>query len=282
VALIRRSGCEAYERVAEEFRGRVPAVVRILPVHDSTLVVLRQLRPKLVFAVGQSAFELALKSTAVPILHVLVYHNPPAGGEAPPDPTGAPLAIPSRVPPKNVLDLFRLIRPNIRHIAVLHGSSSSQAMEAARQAAGPLGLQLLPLLARSPAQAIDLLRRMRPGEASGQPTGKIGGVWLLTDLQILTPQVLQYALRVQFSRGLPLVGATRRQVEQGALLAVDLEPHALGQQAASIANQILAGVPRKKISVSVGKTRICVNRGAAQTLGVPLALLRSAGAELVE
>jgi len=217
-----------------------------------------------VFAVGQSAYD-HTHQLAGPLLHVLVFRSPgnPANH----------VGIPGRVAPPRVLAAFRLVRPGIRHITILCGPDSLDAMRSARQAAGRLGIDLEPLFAAAPEKAIGLLHRR---------STSITGLWLLTDLKILTPQVLQYALGIQFRRRVPLMGATRRQVEQGALFAVDQEPHALGQQAAQIANRLLAGVPARPIEVPPVRTRLCVNRGAAQTLGLALARLKAAGAELVE
>jgi ABC-type uncharacterized transport system substrate-binding protein len=126
--------------------------------------------------------------------------------------------------------------------------------------------------AGTPERAVRMLRQI---------SRRAQGLWLLTDLQILTPQVLQYALGIQFRRRIILMGATRRHAEQGALLAVDYEPHSLGRRAAGVVNRYLAGA-RRRLGLGPGNIRLTVNRGTARTLRIPVAGLKAAGAELVQ
>lgn len=272
VALVRRPGCREYEKVAEEFKGRVRAAVWVLPPRRGLRTQLARLDPHLVLLVGQSAYDqardagiLAPRPGSRPVLmHALVFHGVVHGPRT--------VALPGRASPSEVLAAFRLARPALRRVAVLHGPRSRGAMDEARTAASELGFTLYPIEAPSPTRAIALLRRM---------SRQAQGLWLLTDLDLLTPQVLQYALGIQFRRNVLLMGATRRHVEHGALLALDYEPNSLGREAADIANQLLAGVPGRRITVVGATTRLCVNQGTARTLRVPLSPLKAAGAEMV-
>lgn len=272
VALVRRPGCREYEKVAEEFKGRVRAAVWLLSPQRGLGTQLARLDPHLVLLVGQSAYDqvreagiLAPRSGSRPLLmHTLVFHGLLHGPRE--------VALPARASPSEVLAAFRLARPGLRRVAVLYGPRSRDAMDGARTAASELGFTLYPIEAPSPTRAIGLLRRMNH---------QARGLWLLTDLDLLTPQVLQYALGIQFRRKVLLMGATRRHAEHGALLALDYEPNSLGREAADIANQLLAGVPRRRITVVGATTRLCVNQGTARTLRVPLSRLKAAGAEMV-
>jgi len=93
--------------------------------------------------------------------------------------------------------------------------------------------------------------------------------------------VVQYALGIQFRRHVPLMGATRRQVQQGALFAVDYDPHAVGEQAALIANHLLAGA-KGAPTLAPARPRLSVNRATAHSLRVDSSAFRALGAELVE
>jgi ABC-type uncharacterized transport system substrate-binding protein len=219
----------------------------------------------LIVAVGQTAYDelRELKKPRSPILHLMVYRDVLERANH--------LAIPSRVPPARILKAFRLAHKGLRRVSILHGPSSRAAREAAEAAALELDFELDVQEANSPAQAVRRLRRL---------SRKAEGLWLPVDLEILTPQVLQYALGLQFRRRVVLMGATRRHAEQGALLALDYEPHSLGQRAARIANRYLAG--HQDPELTPGSVRLSVNRGTAQTLKISTAAFRAAGAEFVQ
>ena len=268
IVVVRRPGCRDYEKVVEEFKGRVRASVRLLPVgHEPKRLVqlLQRIGPHLVFAVGQSAYDRLRDAAPLPLLHALVFHD--IAGQA------HETAIPGRVSPARVLSALRLAVPRLRHVAVLHGPRSRQALQQVLAAANQEGFTLYLLTAATPAKAIVLLRRM---------DRRARALWLLTDLDILTPQVLQYTLGIQFRRHVIVMGATRRHAEHGALMAMDYEPDSIGRCAADLANQTLAGVPRAKLDTSAVAVRLCVNKSTARTLGVQVARLKAAGAELVQ
>jgi len=266
VAVIRRPGCAVYEKVLEEFRGRVPAVVRVVSVEPrqklDVVPWLRRLKPHLVFAIGQTAYNRIRAVDFSPVIHALVYHQVQP----------AHVAVVEPMPPENRLQVFRVARPSIRRVAVLHGPASAHVVDHAEEVAAAFGLTLHPLPAASPSEAISLLRRM---------SRRVEGIWLVPDLDILTPQVVQYALGIQFRRHVLLMGATCRHVEQGALFAMDCETHDVGRRAAQLANRMLAGGTPDESAGSC-RPRLCVNRSTATYLRIPLSELRELGAELFE
>ena len=87
----------------------------------------------------------------------------------------------------------------------------------------------------------------------------------------MTPQVFQYALRLQLERGLPVAAATRQQVHSGALVAADFSPRAAGRIAADLANRYLEGrsvvIDASELDMYSG-ARVTVNAQVARRLGV--------------
>jgi hypothetical protein len=267
VVVVRKPGCETYEKVIEEFRGRVRGIVRVVsasPAQRAQLLSwLSRYNPHLILAVGQTAYDMLRDAGVGPLLHVLVFHR------LTPRHTG----VPGRVPPDRVLDSFSLAKPGIRTIAVLHGSATRTEMERAYVAAIARGIELVRLRASSPPHAITLLRRIK---------ANVQGIWLMTDLAVLTPQVVQYALGIQFRKRLPLMGATRKHVRQGALFSMDYSPHDTGRQCAALANGMLtAPKARSRAATTVMRARLSVNRSTAQSIGVPLARFKET-AELLQ
>jgi hypothetical protein len=267
VVVLRRPGLATYEAVAEEFRERVRAAVRVLAVrterHGHTLGRwLMEHPPTLVFAIGQSAYDAARAAKVRgPLLHALVYHRR--------DP--ADLRIDARVPAQAVLHAFHTARPEIGEIALLHGAETASMLDEARVSARPLGLSVIGLAAENPADAIVRLRHLPRG---------IEGLWLTADLSVLSPQVVQYAIGLQLRRRIPLMGVTQRHARQGALFAIDFAPAMIGRHAAALAN-LMANRRELFAATEHLPARITVNLSTARRIGIAPAPLRRLASELV-
>jgi putative ABC transport system substrate-binding protein len=180
----------------------------------------------------------------------------------------------SKPPPaRQILRAFRAARPKIQKIALLHGSGGPTRLAEIRRAAKRLQIEIIPLAANSPAEAIRLLRKNAM---------RFEGLWLLPDLSILTPQVFQYAIGLQFRYRIALMGATRPHVDKGALFAIDHDPHLLGRRAAIVANRLLSArrISRPETIAGISH-RLTVNRFTASRIRVNLAPLRKIATEVV-
>lgn len=263
VTVVRRGGCPHYEKVVEEFRGRTRAAVTVLTARPGAGAALRRRlgrsRPDLLLAVGQTAYDL-VREENTPVVHAVVYHRvlPKHHG------------VPARVPARIVLATFRRARPELRHVGVLHGPDSAGALAGARDAAARLDVKLIDLPATSPAEAIGVLRRM---------DRRVQGLWLLADLQVLTPQVFQYALGLQLRRGVPLMGVVARHVRQGALFALQYDPHDVGRRAARLTTWLLGG--KRPAPQRPGTPHLYVNRTTAGSIAVPVRAFRGLSATFV-
>jgi hypothetical protein len=261
VIVLRPPGLRAYEEIVEELRGRIPASVRTLATKPLAPVALRSwlesYRPRLVLAIGQAAHDLARAAWTGPVVSALAFHRlePAAGARH--------HVVPCQVAPEEVLRALRLARPRLRSVALLHGAGTTGPVTAAIASGRAQGVEVLPTRARSPAEAISRLRAA---------VSRVDALWLQPDLDVLTLQVFQYALVLQFRRGVALVGASRRHAAQGALLALDHSPTAIGRQAAQLANQILASsqpAPSPPLPVELS-----VNLTTAARIGADVAALR--------
>ncbi|MCC6747695.1 MAG: hypothetical protein IT371_08565 [Deltaproteobacteria bacterium] len=280
VVVLREPGITTFEQVAEEFQERVRAAVHVVAVRrdqQSSLVSwLEQVRPNLVFTIGQLGYDLVRKAKLPPVVHALAFDRQE------PDDHG----IHAHVAPQAVFEAFRAARPQLRMLAVLVGPTGQPLLPAAHAMASRMGLQLVELRASSPADAVRILRRMAPA---------VGGLWLPADLTLLTPQVVQYAVGLQFRRRIPLMGATLRHVQQGALFALDYAPDQIGRQAAAMVNRLLSSPARPDRRVGsgdgfgmltgpygVGSPRLGLNLGTAERIRVNLDLLRARASEVMQ
>jgi len=280
VVVLRRPAVRVYEQVAEEFRSHLRAAVRLVSVggdevsRDALRRWLIRRPPDLLFVVGRSAYELLSELDPLPpTICTLVFE---------PGPSRCRL-IATQTAPQASLQAFRTVRPKLRVIGMLTSPRSAEQLNGASDAAIQLGIDIVPIEAHTPAEAIRQLLRMR--------RQRLDGLWLATDLSIISPQVLQYAIGIQFRRRIPLMGATRRHVSQGALFAVDVSPDAIGRRAASVAHLLLRGRPRRRARrlaklpdrvLEATRPRLSVNHDTAQRLGIDLEAVRELAGEVLE
>lgn len=264
VLVVKRAGVTAYEEVTEEFGERCRVRARVVSFGDETLRNLGNLKlspDDVVVTVGQEALD-ALAGSPARIIPTLAFELP-RGLVGPP---AAP-------PPELILKLLTAARDQRLHrVGVVYGPRAGELMAQAQRAAARLGLQLVATRADSGPEAVRLLRKLAP---------TVDALWLPGDTDVITPQVFQYALRLQLERGLPVAAATRQQVHSGALVAADFSPRDAGRIAAELANRVLGGaaLPAGDVDLS-GTARVTVNGAVARRLGIDTAALVRLGARI--
>jgi hypothetical protein len=134
-----------------------------------------------------------------------------------------------------------------------------------------LGMQLVPLRAVDGPGAVRVLHR----EAHS-----LHGVWLAADLDVLTPQLFEYALMLEALSGIPVVAVTRQQVGAGAFLAVDGDPQAIAARAVAMVNGLIDGGPGAAPAAQPAPVEVSVNGEVARRLGAQLDGLRAIGARV--
>jgi hypothetical protein len=264
VVLLKRAGVTAYEEVSEEFGDRCRVRARVVSFGDEGARHVRDRinRSDLVVTVGQEALD-AVTGVAARVIPTLAFHTP-RGMVGPP-------AAPT---PELLLRVLSTARPGVKVVGAVYGPRSEEAAQATADAARRLGLQLLSKRAATGPEAVRTLHQLAQKN--------IDAIWLPGDTDVITPQVFQYALRLQLERGMPVVAATRQQVHSGALVAVDFSPRAAGRVAAELANRLLEG---RSIGDSSdvdwwGGARITVNATAARRLGIDVDPLVKLGAKI--
>lgn len=264
VVVLKRAGVTAYEEVSEEFAERCRVRARVVSFGDEGVTAARaNLRSSdLVVTVGQDALD-AVYSCGARVIPTLAFHTP-AGLVGPP-------AAPT---PELLLRVLATARPAVRIVGGVYGLRSEASVQATVVAAHRLGLTMMVTRVANGPEAVRALHAL--------VDKGIHAIWLPGDTDVITPQVFQYALRLQLERGLPVAAATRQQVHSGALLAVDFNPRSAGRAAAELANRVLDG---KSIAGGeevdlYGGARITINALVARRFGVDVAALERMGAKV--
>jgi hypothetical protein len=264
VLVVKRAGITAYEEVTEEFGERCRVRARVVSFGDDGMRQLGNLRlsaDDVVVTVGQEALD-ALRGSPAHIIPTLAFELP-----------HGLVGPPASPPPELILRLLRMARGQIQRVGVVYGPRAGALVVQAQRAAERLGVQLVATRADSGPEAVRVLRRLAP---------TVDALWLPGDTDVITPQVFQYALRLQLERGLPVAAATRQQVHSGALLAADFSPRDAGRIAAELANRVLGGgdlSPSSDVDLT-GGARVTINTAVARRLGIDTGPLVRLGARL--
>jgi hypothetical protein len=263
VVVVKRAGVMAYEEVAEEFGERCRVRARVVSLGDDGLHGLRFGGDDVVVTVGQEALD-AVRGSRARVIPTLAFFAP-EGLVGPP-------AAPH---PELILKVLGVARgAKIRAVGVVYGPRTAGVINHAARAAERLGLTLTTMRVSSGPEAVRALHAL---------ADKVDALWLPGDSDVITPQVFQYALRLQLERGLPLAAATRQQVHSGALVAADFSSRAAGRIAADLANRYLDGhaAPADGTDVDLySGARVTVNAAVARRLGADVEALRRMGARL--
>ncbi len=262
VVLVKRPGVMAYEEVAEAFREGCRVQARIVNL-DRVSPPKSFSASQLVITVGQEAFDAVLAAPDREIA-TLAFHT-----------RDGVLGPPAAAAPELTLHALVTARPSVKIIGVVYGPRTASAYVAAKEAAHRMGLELRGVQAADGPKAVRALRGL---------VDSIEALWLPFDVDVVTPQLFQYALRLQIERGLPIAAATRQQVHSGALVAVDFSSRATGRAAADLANALLDGRPLDALSSDrldlLSGARITVNGDIARRLGANIPALLRMGARV--
>lgn len=269
VVVLRRPNIRHYEDVAEAFKNRVRANVKVVPVwanrsEEDTRALAQwfsSVNPTLVFTIGQTAFDFGQRALTPTVARPIVYTLAVAASHDPA--VHAPVLhdLSAQVSSVKVMETFRHVVPHAKRIAVVYGTQTESFIAALNHAPNR-DLEIVPLYSSSPERALTQLRML---------PNTVDGIWLVPDLHVITPQVFHYALGVQFRRRIPLIGGTKSHVERGALLALDHAPTQLGYHAASIVNQYITDGEIPHSETSTIPPRLTLNKSTARRLNIQFA-----------
>jgi len=244
-----------YQAALEGFRGAFPGEVEAVEPDDLADVG----AVDLLLAVGPEAARACRGTTRGPVLFVMVL-----------SPDKLELAgmagVTLSVPPAERLARVAATLPAVRRLGVPYDPARNADLVARAQAAAAgMGLQVVPLPARSPG---DLPAHFR------EPA--FDALWLVPDRTVITRSTLDYLLRQAALARIPVVGFNRWFARNGAVMSVVVDYADVGRQAAARASDLLAG---RWSGVEGPRTvRTLVNLETARRIGVRVS---AGGAQVV-
>ena len=212
-------------------------------------------QPRLIVAIGADALEQLRQVKTIPIIYLMILNPSKIVTEAK-NITGVQMT-PS---PAQQIDLIRKALPNVSKIGVLYDPNNlTKFVRQAADAARPLGLELVTREVRAPREVPGALLRLR---------GEIDAFWMLPDPSVVSPETMEFFVLFSGENRIPLVTFSRKYVDMGALLALEVDPFDMGMQAGEMANRLLQGTDIRVIPrVDARKIVQWVNPSVARRLG---------------
>jgi putative tryptophan/tyrosine transport system substrate-binding protein len=213
-------------------------------------------KPRLLVAIGSNALAVARDFTAIPVVYLLVPSPEPLLGRHR-SLTGVRMAM----PPDKQLKEFMKVLPSVRRIGLIYDPLASGGMPAEiRKAASGLGLELVAKKATSAKEVPVLLEGLR---------GNVDGFWLLPDLTVLTPRIIEEIMLFSIRNNIPVLSFSERFLEAGAALAITYEAADMGETAGELSREILQGANAGQLPLSLPKNiSISINHKVLGKMGI--------------
>ncbi len=262
IAVVISDDIAAYEEPVASFLADVDGQTTVYRLHgreaEAAAVSARLASdpPQIVFAVGAKAAWTARRALPqVPVVYAAV-RDPARYGIVGPMVTGVTMAV----PPETTLSQFVAFFPDAKRIGVVGGPALGAEAEADLvRAAGDVGVTLAILRVEGGRDVRGALHAARD----------IDALWLLPEVELLTPNVFRTLLEDSRRRQLPLMVDTPTLVRAGATFAVVPDPVGVGQQAAGMVQVILDGAYPSDIDreAPLGR-KVALNRRAMEQAGL--------------
>lgn len=216
----------AYDEVLNGFHAERKASQRVIVLADYAEVdivrIVREDRPRLILAVGDSALKAARKVQMTPVIALMAL-----GIGSQPNLTG----ITMFAPPERYLELFRKMK--VRRVGIIHDpAKTGWYLRLARQKAEKAGIELV---VREVSASRDTLTQL------SSLTGKVDALWMLPDVTAVTRETTEAYFYFGQEQAIPVISFAGSYLGLGAAAVVEIDRTELGRQAGDMAATLLSG-----------------------------------------
>ena len=213
-----------------------------------------------VLAVGlKAALAAKLEILDIPVIFCLVL-DPAQYGL----PTKNMVGLSLDIPLDQQLKSLQTIVPKLTRLGVLFDPEKTQGMKTRlEEEAEPLGIQIMAQEVGSEQEVASGLRAL----------GKdIDALWLLPDSSVLTESTLDFLVSATLEANIPVNGFSSGLVQSGVVVGTYLKYSDIGQQAATLTQDLLGANPRPALGTMMRTKKIhrSINKKSAEFLGYTL------------
>lgn len=248
----------AYDEVLKGFRSALKLSERVIVLNDyaetDVVRIVREDRPGLVLALGDSALAAARKVRQIPVIGLMALGIRERQNTLP-NITG----IDMFVPPERYLNIFREMKK--KRVGVLHNPAKcGWYLRRARQAAQQANIELVVREVHTPKETLAQLSGL---------TGEVDVLWMLPDTTAVTRETAEAWFRFSQEERVPVVSFAGAYLGLGAAAVLEIDRTELGRQAGGMAAKILEGAAVADVSITwPDKTTLKTNPNVIRKLGI--------------
>jgi putative ABC transport system substrate-binding protein len=184
--------------------------------------IVREDRPRLILAVGDTALKAARVVQNIPIVSVMSLNTNPQRNL-----TG----INMFVPPVQYCKLFT--GTNSKRVGILHDpAKTGWYLKQARRAAEKAGIELVVREVSAPKETLQQLSTL---------AGKVDALWMLPDSTAVTRETAEAWFRFGQEQNIPVISFASSYLGLGAAAVIEIDYSKLGAQADDITTELLDG-----------------------------------------
>ena len=265
VLIVQGSHNAAFNEALRGFKSVYSGPTRTIVMSDYAEVdvvrLVREERPKLVLAVGDTALAAARKLRQVPVVALMALSLTREKG-----PAANICGVGMVAAPERYLKLFKAM--GARQVGVVYDPArSGWYLKRAQSAARRLGLELVVREVRNPRDTLSRLEQLK---------GSVDGLWMLPDLTAVTAETVDAYFLFSLEQHTPLLTFAAAYLTKGATASLDIDRIGAGRQAGEMVLQLLNGSPPEELAVAdPARAHLTVNQTVARRLGFNLSNLES-------
>ncbi|MCP4693543.1 MAG: hypothetical protein GY859_36245, partial [Desulfobacterales bacterium] len=219
-----------YEKVLDGFSGARGDAITIITTKEkdekAVLAAVRQIRPRLILALGPGGLKKVRNDGGPPIIYAIVIKPREVIGDR-----KNIFGISSRIPVEKVMGVIGTAMPRVDKIGVLCGEDDWVDVERARAEAAKTGVSLIVKPLKGRAEILDSIREMRP---------HVQVLWIIQN-RLFNTETVKPVLRLATELGIPAVSFADDHINWGAFITVSMNLHDVGRQAAELGEKALKG-----------------------------------------
>ena len=263
----------AYLRPVEVFADEVNRPTEILNMEGNIDRGMKMMgdvldkTPSLIFTLGAKATYIAKKVTfdrkrqEIPIVFARVINWERYGLL---NDSGNICGISAEVDAGTQMFNLRMFTPNVRTVGVVYSGHSTQIVDRAKMVIAMLGIEIIDAKIAKHGEFRNAYEKM---------SGKIQAFWILQDPNLFTVENMNWLVEQAKTDKIITLGQSENIAKTGATIAITIDEHNIGTQAASIAKDLLSANQQAKdigVMPPLG-TKIYLNMKTANkiTLAIP-------------
>ncbi len=251
---------QAYDEVLRGFRTPRQFTERVVILTDyaeaDIMRIVREDRPGMVLALGDSALAATRKIRQVPIIAVMSLGIRDRRNALP-----NLAGIDMFASPEHYLELFQELKK--RRVGVIHDpAKSGWYLRRAQQMAHRYGIRLVVRETPNPRDTLDRLASLK---------GEVDALWMLPDTTAVTRETAEAYFVFSQEQQVPVVAFAGAYLTLGAAAVMEIDRTELGKQAAEMSAKVLHGTDTAELAIaSPNKITLKTNPSVLKRLGIVL------------